>query len=278
VQSLARRAVSTQFLPLRGTCGQWQKAIRRGKVLQAAGGSAVAGWCSLANIGKGNGRQGTRRMDARAFDTCKLASRHVTEAFSRAPHRARAICRVPQTMCALRDGSARNADCVACPRTTVPPTLKNVKFDWDQEVVYPFAHPISATGEVVGLQCSRAREGAVVKVAGMTQLQLRGRAHVFDGEACRAVESRAFSGITAPIPEGWLCGGTRGFGMGHVGPAFDLHVSEAEFAMRRTAWKAPPNPHQTSTFGNDADRVGPARTGAVAHGGSRAEVVGYAHI
>lgn len=254
VRSLLRRAISTQSLPLRGMCGgNRQKAIRRGKVLQAAGGSAAAGWCSLANIGKGNGRQGTRRMGASAFDYCKFPSRHVTEGSSRAP-------RVCQTMRAPGDGRAHNAD-----RAPVPRTLKTVKPDWDQEVVCAFAHPISAKGEGLGLACSRARDGAMVKVVGMTRLQWRGAALALG-----------------------LCVGHDGpdaLGRGPVAVAihvqdgtFDLGVREAGLAMRRAAGKASPNADQSGTLGNDAGRVGPARSGAVVHAGSRVEVVGYADI
>jgi hypothetical protein len=194
------------------------KAIRRGKVLQAAGGLAAAGWCSLANIGKGNGRQGTRRMDARAFENCKFPSRHVTEGLLRTPHPARAISRVPQTMGGSEDGSARDADGPAVSHT-IPRTLENVKYDWDQGVVYAFVHPISAAGEGVGLQCSRAREGAIVKDAGMTRLQVRG-------------PMRAFAGVC----------------MGHAGPEaavrgpirVAIDVQEGTFDLRPIPIKAAP--------------------------------------
>jgi dihydroxyacid dehydratase/phosphogluconate dehydratase len=222
-------------------------------------------------------------MDARAFDNCKLPSRHVTEAPSHAPHRAHAISRVPQTMCALGHGSAGNADWLAMPRRAVTSTPENVKFDWDQEVVCAFADPISAMGDVVGWQCSRARQGAIVEVAAMTRLQLRGPAHGFDVEECHS--------------DGWSWGSTRHLCVGEVGRAapmeapvegaialaidahqstFDLHASEADFALRRMAGKAPPNPEQSGTLANYADRVG--HMGPVARGGSRAEVVGYADI
>jgi hypothetical protein len=184
-------------------------------------------------------------MGARAFDNCKLPSRHVTEAPSHAPHRAHAISRVPQTMCALGDGSAGKADWLAIPCTAVPSTLENVKFDWDQEVVCHFADPISASGEVVGRQRSRARDGAIVKVVAMTRLEAPA-----EGPIALAIDAHEST--------------------------FDLHASEADLAMRRMASRARPNSDQSGTVGNDADRVGPAGTGA--HGDGRAEVVGYADI
>jgi dihydroxy-acid dehydratase len=106
----------------------------------------------------------------------------------------------------------------------------------------------------VGLQGSLAPEGAIVKVAGMTRLQFRGPARVFDSEeACfEAVEKRDYKdgdiliiryegpkggpGMremlsttaalygqgagdkVALITDGRFSGATRGFCIGHVGP------------------------------------------------------------
>jgi dihydroxy-acid dehydratase len=106
----------------------------------------------------------------------------------------------------------------------------------------------------------------------------------------------------ALITDGRFSGGTRGFCIGHIGPEaaeggpialvcdgdmisidadegrLDLEVSEAELAKRRTNWKAPPNAHQSGVLRKYADQVGPARRGAVTHGGGRAEIVCYADI
>jgi len=106
----------------------------------------------------------------------------------------------------------------------------------------------------VGLQGSLAPEGAIVKVAGMTRLEFRGPARVFDCEedCFRAVENREYKdgeilviryegpkggpGMremlsttaalygqgageqVALITDGRFSGGTRGFCIGHVGP------------------------------------------------------------
>jgi len=245
---------------------------------------------------------------------------------------------VPRFVRVLGAGGDLNADSLAVTGRNAAPTLENVKSDRDQEVVCPVAHPISAAGEVVGLQGSRVPEGTLVKVAGMARLQFRDPARVFDCEEAsfRAVESRAdkdgdvlmrcagpqAGGMRATrptmgalygqgdgqgagrkvtlIPEGRFCGGTRGLRMGHVRPAtaeggpiahicdggivtigaaqgtLDLDVSEAELAVARHAWKAPANPYQSGTLRKYADEVGPAR--AVAHAGTRAEVVCYADI
>jgi dihydroxy-acid dehydratase len=161
---------------------------------------------------------------------------------------------VPQVMRALLNGGYLHEDCLTVTGKTVKQNLENVKFNTNQKVVYPVSTPISATGGVVGLQGSLAPEGAIVKVAGMTRLQFRGPARVFDSEeACfEAVENRAYKdgeilviryegpkggpGMremlsttaalygqgagekVALITDGRFSGGTRGFCIGHVGP------------------------------------------------------------
>ena len=152
----------------------------------------------------------------------------------------------------------------------------------------------------MGLQGSGAPEGAIVKVMDMTRLQFRDAARVFEGAedfrqhpgmpATAAVDGRSAGGKVAPIADGRLCAG--GFCIGdlpitRIG-ASDVIASDAEMgardpeeneagpAMRRDARTASANPYQTGTLRTCADRIGPARTGAVAHTGSRAEVARYA--
>src|SRR5262252_4790831 len=161
---------------------------------------------------------------------------------------------VPQIMRALLDGGYLHEDCLTVTGKTVKQNLENVKFNADQKVVYPVSNPISATGGVVGLQGSLAPEGAIVKVAGMSKLQFRGPALVFDCEedCFQAVESRQYAegdiliiryegprggpgmremlsttaalygqGVgdkVALITDGRFSGATHGFCIGHVGP------------------------------------------------------------
>src|SRR5581483_2561293 len=152
------------------------------------------------------------------------------------------------------DGGYLHEDCLTVTGRTVKQNLENVKFNADQKVVYPVSKPISPTGGVVGLQGSLAPDGAIVKVAGMSRLQFRGPARVFDCEedCFEAVERRAYKdgdvlviryegpkggpGMremlsttaalyrqgagekVALITDGRFSGGTRGFCIGHVGP------------------------------------------------------------
>jgi dihydroxy-acid dehydratase len=161
---------------------------------------------------------------------------------------------VPQVMRALLDGGYLHEDCLTVTGKTIKQNLENVKFNTNQKVVYPVSKPISPTGGVVGLQGSLAPDGAIVKVAGMTKLQFRGPARVFDCEedCFQAVENRDYKDgdvliiryegpIGGPgmremlsttaalygqgagdkvalITDGRFSGGTRGFCIGHVGP------------------------------------------------------------
>ena len=155
---------------------------------------------------------------------------------------------------ALLEGGCLHGDCVTVTGKTLAENLKTVKFNEDQDVIYPVSRPISGTGGVVGLKGSLAPDGAIVKVAGMKTLQFRGPARCFDSEeeAFSAVDSRQYSegdviviryegpkggpGMremlsttaalygqgagdqVALITDGRFSGGTRGFCVGHVGP------------------------------------------------------------
>jgi dihydroxy-acid dehydratase len=124
----------------------------------------------------------------------------------------------------------------------------------NQDVVRPTSDPIRPTGGVVGLRGNLAPQGAIVKVAGLTELAFRGPAFCFDREedAFEAVEQRRYKegdviviryegprggpgmremlattaalygqgtgGKVALITDGRFSGATRGFCIGHVGP------------------------------------------------------------
>jgi dihydroxy-acid dehydratase len=132
--------------------------------------------------------------------------------------------------------------------------LRRVKWNKDQDVIYPANRPLLPTGGVVGLKGNLAPEGAIVKVAGMSELKFSGPARCFDGEeACfQAVTKRKYregdvlviryegpkggpgmremlattaalygqgmGGKVALITDGRFSGATRGFCVGHVGP------------------------------------------------------------
>jgi len=124
----------------------------------------------------------------------------------------------------------------------------------DGEVVHDLTRPIHDRGGIAVLRGSLAPQGAVVKVAGIDQLQFSGRARVFDGEefALAAILANeiepetvlviryegpksgpgmremlmvtgAMKGVgrgsdCALITDGRFSGGTHGFCVGHVAP------------------------------------------------------------
>ena len=81
---------------------------------------------------------------------------------------------IPVIIKALLDGGLLHGDCMTVTGKTLAENLKDVVFPTDQDVIYPVSKPISPTGGVVGLKGNLAPDGAIVKIAGMTQSALRG--------------------------------------------------------------------------------------------------------
>jgi len=161
---------------------------------------------------------------------------------------------VPTLMKALLDGGYLHGDCLTVTGKTIAENLRDVVFPKNQDVVRPTSAPLSPTGGVVGLKGNLAPQGAIVKVAGMTNLAFRGPARVFEREedCFAAVEKRNYKAgevlvirnegprggpgmremlattaaiygqgmgdKVALITDGRFSGATRGFCIGHVGP------------------------------------------------------------
>jgi dihydroxy-acid dehydratase len=161
---------------------------------------------------------------------------------------------IPLLMKTLLDHGYLHGDCMTVTGRTIAENLKKVKWNKDQDVVYPANKPITSNGGVVGLKGNIASEGAIVKVAGMDVLKFTGPARCFDGEeACfEAVKNKKYKegevlviryegpkggpgmremlattaalygqgmgGKVALITDGRFSGATRGFCVGHVGP------------------------------------------------------------
>jgi hypothetical protein len=100
------------------------------------------------------------------------AARRVVDAADGAPHPSCARVDGPRRpggkavardVCAIRrgDGGDLNAAWLPISDTTFAPTLEIVKSNRDQEVVGPVVHPISATGNAVGLQGARVPDGTL---------------------------------------------------------------------------------------------------------------------
>ena len=163
---------------------------------------------------------------------------------------------VPVVMKELRKAGLIHEDCMTASGRTIGEEVDRVTGEADGKVIYPVETPISKTGGVVGLKGNLAPEGAIVKIAGMTNEEtvFTGPAHVFECEedAFEAVQKRtykegevlvirnegpaggpgmremlattaALSGQgmgkkVALITDGRFSGATRGFCVGHVGP------------------------------------------------------------
>ncbi len=147
-------------------------------------------------------------------------------------------------------------DCITASGKTLGESLDEIKGEADGTVIYHIGSPITKTGGVVSLKGNLAPDGAIVKVAGMTEAEqvFTGPARVFECEedAFAAVKAReykegevivirnegpaggpgmremlsttaALSGQgmgkkVALITDGRFSGATRGFCVGHVGP------------------------------------------------------------
>jgi dihydroxy-acid dehydratase len=161
---------------------------------------------------------------------------------------------VYMVMKTLLEAGLLDGDCLTVTGGTLGENLAQIRWNPAQEVIRPATDPITPTGGVVGLVGTLAPDGAIVKVAGMTNLAFEGPARVFDCEedAFAAVEARtiragevvviryegprggpgmremlattaALYGLglgdrVALVTDGRFSGATRGFCVGHVGP------------------------------------------------------------
>jgi len=163
---------------------------------------------------------------------------------------------VPVVMKELRKAGLIHEECITASGRAMGEELDRIEADADGKVIYPIETPITPTGGVVGLKGNLAPDGAIVKVAGMSEAEqvFTGPARVFECEedAFEAVKARnykegevlvirnegpaggpgmremlattaALSGQgmgkkVALITDGRFSGATRGFCVGHVGP------------------------------------------------------------
>ncbi|SEM70372.1 dihydroxy-acid dehydratase [Pseudorhodobacter antarcticus] len=163
---------------------------------------------------------------------------------------------VPIVMKELRKAGLIHEDCMTASGRSMGEELDRIEGEADGRVIYSIGSPITKTGGVVGLKGNLAPEGAIVKVAGMSEAEqiFTGPARVFESEeeAFEAVKARqykegevivirnegpaggpgmremlsttaALSGQgmgkkVALITDGRFSGATRGFCVGHVGP------------------------------------------------------------
>jgi dihydroxy-acid dehydratase len=163
---------------------------------------------------------------------------------------------VPVVLKELRRAGLLHEDCLTASGRAIGEELDAIAGEADGRVIFPVDTPISRTGGVVGLKGNLAPEGAIVKVAGMSEAEqvFTGPARIFECEedAFAAVQRRAYDegevivirnegpvggpgmremlattaalsgqGMgkkVALITDGRFSGATRGFCVGHVGP------------------------------------------------------------
>ena len=163
---------------------------------------------------------------------------------------------VPVVMNELRKAGLIHEDCMTATGYSMGEVLDQVTREADGKVIHSVANPISKTGGVVGLKGNLAPEGAIVKIAGMSEedIVFTGPALVFECEqdAFEAVQNRAYSegdvfvirnegpaggpgmremlattaalagqglaGDVALITDGRFSGASHGFVIGHVSP------------------------------------------------------------
>jgi dihydroxyacid dehydratase/phosphogluconate dehydratase len=110
-----------------------------------------------------------------ALKTSKLPSRRLMGRAARAPHRCRDEAEAAGGKCERLNVAICALSAAGAPRKASTPTiggqnLENVKFNIDQKVVYFVSVPISGRGGAVGRRGSLAPNGAIAKVAEMTEL------------------------------------------------------------------------------------------------------------
>ncbi|MFB9984327.1 dihydroxy-acid dehydratase [Mesorhizobium kowhaii] len=161
---------------------------------------------------------------------------------------------IPLLMKTLLDHGYLHGDCLTVTGRTLAENMEHVAWNEHQDVVHPADRPITKTGGVVGLKGNLAPEGAIVKVAGMSELKFSGPARCFDSEeecfeavtqrnyregevlviryegprggpgmremlsTTAALYGQGMGGKVALITDGRFSGATRGFCIGHVGP------------------------------------------------------------
>lgn len=154
----------------------------------------------------------------------------------------------------LLQGGYLHGDCITVTGKTIEENLKGTVLTPNQDVIVSIKTPLSSTGGVVGLKGNLAPDGAVVKIAGMTELVFEGPARCFNSEqecleavlakqykegdvlviryegpkggpgmremlsTTGALYGQGMGGKVALITDGRFSGGTRGFCIGHVGP------------------------------------------------------------
>ncbi len=230
-----------------------RKALENAAIVVAATGGSTNAGLHLPAIAHECG------IDFDLDDVCKIFRKtpYIADLMPGGKYTATDLYRVggiPVVMKELLDAGYLHGDCLTVTGKTIAQNLRGIKFPENQKVVYQVKTPLSKTGGVVGLKGNLAPDGAIVKIAGMKNLQFSGPARIFDCEedaltavltqkikmgdvmiiryegpkggpgmremlsTTSAIYGQGWGDKVALITDGRFSGGTRGFCIGHVGP------------------------------------------------------------
>jgi len=103
---------------------------------------------------------------------------------------------IPVVMKELAKAGLMHLDCITASGRSIGEELELIQGEADGRVIYPIETPLTKTGGVVGLKGNVAPDGAIVKVAGMSEAEqvFTGPARVFEceEEAFEAVKARTY--------------------------------------------------------------------------------------
>ncbi|MDR3376180.1 MAG: dihydroxy-acid dehydratase [Ancalomicrobiaceae bacterium] len=198
----------------------------------------------------------------------------------------------------LPDHVCLHGECLTLTGRTIAENPEYLSGCDEQDVVLPAQRPITPNGVVGGLESNLTTDGQLVEVAGMENLTFTGPASCFGSkEDCfeavdqRRLEQGIVFGFRYAEPGGGRLrpAATARASIAHrrdgdiidieaVEDMLDLEFCDAEPPLRRAARAHRRAGSGAGAIWNDAEGVGPARTGAVLRPGARGEISSYADI
>jgi dihydroxyacid dehydratase/phosphogluconate dehydratase len=175
---------------------------------------------------------------------------------------------IPLLMKTLLDNGHFHGDCLIITGRTIADPLKSVNWNTRQDAVRSADKPITVTG--VGLKRNRAPEGAIVKVAGMSNLK-------FTGATRRVCIGHVGPAVAVGGPIAWLHDGEIVEIDGDV-ETLNVKLTGAGQAKHKTKWKPRATNHTSGALWKYARQVGPAVNGAVIRTGGAHEKQCHADI
>jgi dihydroxyacid dehydratase/phosphogluconate dehydratase len=174
---------------------------------------------------------------------------------------------IPLLMKTLLDNGHFHGDCLIITGRTIAEPLKSVNWNTRQDAVRSADKSITVTGGVIGLKRNRAPEGAIVKVAGMSNLK-------FTGATRRVCIGHVGPAAAVGGPIAWLHDGEIDADV----ETLNVKLTGAGQAKHKTKWKPRATNHTSGALWKYARQVGPAVNGAVTRTGGAHEKQCHADI